>query len=83
MTFGQFMSYYKRKIHQKILQKLRPENLIQALLCLQRTKHNLYWKMNFLKQATYIRYVLAKLSECVQTAYWPPQNPFYRGFFEN
>ena len=41
MTFGQFMSYYERKIHQKILQKLRPENLIQALLCLQRTKHNL------------------------------------------
>ena len=26
MKFGQFMSYYKRKFHQKILQKLRPEN---------------------------------------------------------
>ena len=38
----------------------------QALLCLQRIKLNLYWKMKFLKQATYMRYVLAKLSKFVQ-----------------
>ena len=29
-------------------------------------KHNLYWKINFLKQATYIRYILSKLSKSVQ-----------------
>ena len=26
-----------------------------ALLCLQRIRHNLYWKIKFLKQAIYIR----------------------------
>ena len=56
----------KKKSHQKILQKLWPENWFQALLCLQRIKHKFYWKMKFLKQATYIRYVIAKLSKFVQ-----------------
>ena len=53
MKFYQFMSYSKR-------------NNFQALLCLQRIKHNLYWKMKFLEQATYIRYDIAKLSKYVQ-----------------
>ena len=53
--------FQKKKIPQKILQKLRPENQFQALLCLQRIKHNFYWKMKFLKQATYIRHAIAKL----------------------
>ena len=26
IKFGQFVSYYKKKSHEKILQKLRPEN---------------------------------------------------------
>ena len=68
----------KKKFYQKILQKLRPE-----ILCLQRIKDNLYWNMKFFKQATYIRYVLIKLSKFVQTAHWPPQIPFYRWFLEN
>ena len=59
MKFRKFMSYYKiKKIYQKIRQKLQTENYFQDFLCLQRIKHNLYWKMRFLKQATYIRYVL-------------------------
>ena len=29
-------------------------------------KHNLCWKIKFLKQSTYIKYVLAKLSKLVQ-----------------
>ena len=29
-------------------------------------KQNLYWKLKFLKQATYIRYVIAELSKSVQ-----------------
>ena len=50
MKFGQFMSYFKKKsFHQKIIQKLRPENQFQALLCLQRIKQNL----KYLKQSTY------------------------------
>ena len=43
----------KKKFHQKIIPKLRPE-------------HNLYWKNKFLKQATDIGYVTAKLSKSVQ-----------------
>ena len=35
-------------------------------MCLKRSKHNLFWKMKFLKQATYIRYVIAKLSIFIQ-----------------
>ena len=67
MKFGQFMSYYKRKKnHPKIIQKLRPENQFQAFLYLQRIKHNFYQKMKFLKQATCIRYVVAKISKFVQ-----------------
>ena len=53
----------KKKMYQKIPQKRRPE---KALLHLQRIKHNIYWKMELLKQTTYIRYVLAKLSKIVQ-----------------
>ena len=56
----------KKKIHQKFLQKLRPENYFQVLLCLHRIKHNFYWQMKFLKQATYTKYVIANLSKCVQ-----------------
>ena len=56
----------KEKLHQKILQKLRHESKFQALLCLQRIKRNFYWKMKFLKQATCIRYAIAKLSKFVQ-----------------
>ena len=33
---------------------------------MQRIKGNLYWKMKFFKQATYIRYVIAKLLKYVQ-----------------
>ena len=63
MTFGQFLSYYKRKFYPKVLQKLRLKNQFQALFCLQRIKYNIYWKMKFLKQVTHIRYALAKLSK--------------------
>ena len=40
----------KKKKFKKYLQKLRAENQFQALLCLQRIKHNLYCKMNSLKE---------------------------------
>ena len=66
MKFGQFMSYYKKQNHQKILQKLWPGKQFQALFCLQRIKRNFYWKNFFLKQATYISYVTAKLSKFIQ-----------------
>ena len=35
-------------------------------MCCQKIKQNLHWKMNFLKQATYIGYVLGKLPDFVQ-----------------
>ena len=31
------------------------------LFCFQKIKYNLYWKMKFLKESIYIRYVIAKL----------------------
>ena len=73
----------KKTFYQKIQQKLRPENKFQAFLCLQRIKHNLYWKMKFLKQATYIRHVLAKQSKFVQISTLTSSDSFYRGFLEN
>ena len=33
---------------------------------LQRTQHNFHWQMKFLKQATYIIYVITNLSKFVQ-----------------
>ena len=56
MKFGQFVSSHisKEKINQKILQKLRPENWFQGLLCLQRIKHILYWKKF---EAIYLYYI--------------------------
>ena len=57
-----------KKFYQKILQKWQPENQFHALVCLQRVKRNFYWKMKFLKQATYIIYETAKLSKFVQNS---------------
>ena len=50
MKFGQFMSYYKRKIFIEKFYK----NWFHVLLCLLRIKHNFYWKMKCLKQVIYI-----------------------------
>ena len=83
MKFGQFISYYNRKKKSNISTKLRPENYFQAFLCLERIKHNLYWKFKFLKQASYIRCVIAKLSKFIQISMQTFSNSFYRQFFEN
>ena len=53
MKFGQFMSHLNRK---NFIQKLNKNSN-------PKIKHNLYWKIKFLKQATYSRYVFAKLSK--------------------
>ena len=68
MKFDQFMSYIlqKKKTYEKNLQKLRPGNYFQSFLCLHRIKHNLYWKIKLLKQPTYVRYALGKLTKFVQ-----------------
>ena len=67
MKFGQFMSYSKgSNFIEKFYKKRRPENYFQALLCLQRIKDNLYWKIKFLTQSTCIIYVTGKLSKLVQ-----------------
>ena len=66
MKFGQFIPYSKRKkINQKILQKLQPKKLVPGPFEFAIIMHNLYWKMKFLKQATYISYVITKLSKLV------------------
>ena len=60
-----FVMLRKKKYRQEILKKLSPENKFHALLCLQRIKHNFFWKMKCLIPANYIRYVIAKLSKLV------------------
>ena len=44
IEFDQFMSLYKGK---KIVKNFCKNALFLALLCLQRIKYNLHWKMNF------------------------------------
>ena len=63
--FGQFMSYCKRKnvIKKNSAETWTWKNWFQTFLRLQIIKHNLYYKMKFLKESTYIRYVLAKPSK--------------------
>ena len=50
--------------------------LVLVLLSLQRIRYNFYWKTKFLKQATYIRYLIAKLSKFVQTSFQTSSNSF-------
>ena len=68
----------KKNLYRKIPQQLRDKNLSQAFLCLQRIKGNLCWKIKVLKQATYIRYVLAKLSKFVQSSTQTTLNSFLK-----
>ena len=54
------------------------KNYFQALLCSQRIKHSFYWRMKkFLKQATYIRYVIPKLSKFVQISMLTSSDSFF------
>ena len=63
MTFGQFISYYKRKNVKTFYKNCD-------------LKTNIYWKVKFLKQAIYIRYVLAKLSKFFQISTLTFSDPF-------
>ena len=45
---------------------LEKKKNFRALLCFKRIRNNLHWKMIFLKQVIYTRYVIAKLSKFVQ-----------------
>ena len=69
MKFSQFMSSYKRKnLVKKFYKNCGLKTSSRPCFCLQRIKHNFYWKMKYLKQATYIRYVIAKQSKFVQVS---------------
>ena len=65
MKFGHVIILRKKNVFQKIQQKLRTETWFQVFLYLQRIEHNLNWEITFLKQTTYIRYVIAKLLKFV------------------
>ena len=61
------MSYYKRQnFIKKFHKKNAPKLSSRRFFCLQRIKHNHCCKMKLVKQGTYIRHVLAKLSKFVQ-----------------
>ena len=77
------MLYSRRKnFIKKFYKNYGLKTSTRHLSCLQRIKHNFYWKMKFLKQATYIRYVIAKLLKFAQTACRAPQNLFTEGSWE-
>ena len=83
MKFDQFMSYHKRKNFMKKFYKDCELKTSSKQYCFCKgLKHIIYWKTNFLKDATCIRYVLAKLPTFVQIALRTPLIPFYKGFFE-
>ena len=63
MKIDQFMSYYKRK---KFVKKFYKIPQVPGPFVFTKNLVQLHWKMKFLKQATYIRYILAKLSKPVQ-----------------
>ena len=75
------MSYYRRSKINIIFKNCDLKT--GPLMFLQRIKHNLYWKMKYLKQATYIRSAVAKLSEFIQISMQSSSDSFYRGFLEN
>ena len=80
MKFGQFMSYYKRKYLIKKFNKNCDLKTSSRHFCIKR---NLYWNVKLLKKATYIRYVLAKLSKFVQISTQTSSDSFLRWYFEN
>ena len=57
---------FSKKLKKKKLSKVSSKIATCKLVPDPFFKHNLYWKMKFLKQATSIRYVIAKLSTFVQ-----------------
>ena len=91
MKSGQFMSYSKgNKLIKKIYKNCCLKTSFRLFKCFQKVKHNLFWKMNFLRKSTYIRYVIAELSKLIQISIlassdsfkkngWPL---FYRIFFK-
>ena len=63
MKIGQFVYYCKRK---KFIKKLYKNWNLKTSSRSFYVCQDFYWKINFLKRATYIRYVLAKLWKFVQ-----------------
>ena len=66
MKFGQIMTYYKRKFFFETFYKMCSLKTSSRPFCVckeQRIKQNTYWEMTLLKEATYVRYVLKKLSK--------------------
>ena len=56
----------KEKISSKNFAKTAAWKLVPCRLCLQKIKLSFYWKIKFFNQATYIKYVIAKLSKFVR-----------------
>ena len=63
---GSLRHILKEIISSKNSSKIAPENWFHALLCFQKINHNLNWKMKYLKESTYITYLIGKLSKLVQ-----------------
>ena len=67
MKFGEFMPYYKRKLFIIKFYKNMTWKLVPGPFAfVKNNKHNHYWKIKFLKQTDYIRYIIVKLSKYVK-----------------
>ena len=65
IKFGQFMWYYKRKSFlKKFYKNCNLETISRPSCVCKKIKHNLCCKMRFLKQRTYIRYVIVNYQIC-------------------
>ena len=52
-------------------------NLVpDPFFCLQGIRHNIYWEMKFMKEATYIRHAAAKSLKFVQISMQPSTDSF-------
>ena len=74
------MTLLKKKIIKFFYKNPNLKTSSRPILCLQRIKHIFYWKMKFLKQATYIKYVVVKLSKFIETSMQASSDSFL--FFE-
>ena len=83
MKFGQFMSYYKRRKFMKKFYKNCDLKTSPRFACVRKELGTTsIGKWNLLRQAIYIRFVIAKLSEFTKSACMASKIPFTEDIFK-
>ena len=73
----------KKKKYQNFFAKTATWELVPGLSMFAKNKAQPLLQNDFLKWATYVRYVIVKLSKFVQISMQTPSDSFFTGFFEN